>query len=237
MDVLTAAATLLTGALIQGFFGFGFGILAMAGLTLGSDLVHAAGVVNLTGLLLTGGMAWDLRRSILWPSVRRIAPGILVGVVLGVSALRAFDGALMVRVLGLAIIAVAAWNLFTPSLRARDSRPLDFAVGLLGGTLNGAFNAGGPPVVAHLYRRPENPEALKATVQALFTAMSLVRFPVASFQGLIDAAVLRDAALAVPLLLAGVWLGTRLARRVDPERFRQACWVAFAVLGAVLLLS
>lgn len=237
MDVPIAAATLLAGALVQGFFGFGFGILAMAGLTLSSDLIHASGVVNLTGLLLTLTMAWQLRRSILWPLAWRIAPGIVVGVVIGVTALRTLDGEWMVRALGVVIVAVASWNLFTPGLRGRDSRPLDVAVGLLGGALSGAFNAGGPPVVAHLYRRPEHPEALKATVQALFTGMSLTRLPVASAQGLLDQAVLRDAALGLPLLLVGVLVGTRLARRVQPDRFRQACWVAFAALGVALLVT
>ena len=92
LGIVLSAAILLGAAGVQGFFGFGFGILAMVGLTLSHDLVHAAGVVNLTGLLLTGSLALQLRHRLLWPVLRRMLPGVLLGVALVAAfALRVED--------------------------------------------------------------------------------------------------------------------------------------------------
>ena len=106
-DLAAAAAIVLTGALAQGFLGFGFAIVAMIGLTLSRDLLHAAGVVNLTGILVAGSVLMALRREVLWRPALRMVPGVLVGVVVGVAALGSLDRDFMVRSLGVTIIAIS----------------------------------------------------------------------------------------------------------------------------------
>jgi hypothetical protein len=234
---LAAALIVLLGALVQGFLGFGYGIVAMSGLTLAGDLVHAAGVVNLTDLLLTGSLALRMRKVVLWRVVGRVLPGALLGVLIGVTALGSLDREWMVRALGASIVAVALWNVTAPSLRTHEAPLWDGGVGLLAGLLSGAFNTGGPPLVAHLYRRREDPVALKATIQAAFLAMSLTRLPTAAAQGLVGQAVWRDALLAAPLVLVGAWCGTTLAGRVPAERMRSGAWAALGTLGVALLVS
>ncbi len=232
-----AVAILATAALTQGFFGFGFGIIAMTGLTLSQDVIHAAGVVNVTGLALTGSLFLRLRREVLWRVLRPLVPALLVGVAIGVTALSRLDGALLVRLLGATIVAIALWNLASPRLHPTESRLRAAAMGLLAGLLGGAFNTGGPPLVAYLYARHEAILALKATVQATFFVLGLTRLPLAIGQGLIDAAVWRDALVAAPLVVLASLTGVALAGRVASERFRNAAWIALAGLGAALLLS
>jgi uncharacterized membrane protein YfcA len=229
-------AILALAAVVQGFLGFGFGIVAMSGLTLSHDLLHAAGVVNLTGILVAATVLWRLRAHVLWWPALRMLPAIVVGIGLGVTALRTLDGEIMVRVLGATIVAISAWNLWTPRLRRRESAPADVALGLLGGCLAGAFNTGGPPLVAHLYRRPDPPDAVKATIQVLFLTMSSVRAPVAAAQGLMSAAIVRDALLSALFVVAGILVGIRLARRLHPDQFRRVSWTALGTLGLALLL-
>lgn len=229
-------AILALAAVVQGFLGFGFGIVAMSGLTLSHDLLHAAGVVNLAGLLVSGTVLWRLRAHVLWRPALRMLPAIVVGVVIGVTALRSLDGELMVHVLGGTIAVISAWNLWTPRLRHEESVPADVGLGLLGGVLAGAFNTGGPPLVAHLYRRPDPPDAVKATIQVLFLTMSGCRAPVAAAQGLMSAAIVRDALLAAVFVVAGILVGVRLSHRLHPDHFRRVAWTALGALGLALLL-
>jgi uncharacterized membrane protein YfcA len=236
-DAIPSLAILLAAALIQGFFGFGFGIVAMSGLTLTQDLVHAAGVVNITGILSISWVAFQLRQHLLRRLALRMLPPMLVGVLVGVTALRHIERDLMVSILGVSVLGISVWNLARPHLRPNESPRLDRAVALLGGLLGGAFNTGGPPIIIHLYRRPENPEALKATILWLFLAISLSRLPMAAAQGLIDESIWADAALAAPAVVAGVVIGVALARRIHPDRFRRACWIALGLLGIVLLVG
>jgi uncharacterized membrane protein YfcA len=236
-DAIPSFAILLAAALLQGFFGFGFGIVAVSGLTLTQDLVHAAGVVNITGILLTGWIALQLRRHLLRRLTLRMLPPALVGVLVGVTALRQIERDLMVLILGASILVISVWNLAWPRLRPRESPWLDGAMGLLGGLLGGAFNTGGPPLIIHIYRRPENPEALKATIQSLLLGMGLVRLPMAAAQGLLDESIWTDAATGTPAVIAGVTIGIALARRIPPDRFRRACWIGLGLLGIGLLVG
>ncbi|MDX1648839.1 MAG: sulfite exporter TauE/SafE family protein [Myxococcota bacterium] len=229
-------AILAVAAVVQGFLGFGFGIVAMSGLTLSHDLLHAAGVVNLAGILVSSTVLWRLRAHVLWRPALRMLPAIVVGVAVGVTALRALDREVMVRVLGATIVVISGWNLWTPRLRRDESARADVALGLLGGLLAGAFNTGGPPLVAHLYRRPDPPDAVKATIQVLFLSMSTLRAPMAAAQGLLSGAMLRDALLAAVFVVAGILLGIRLAQRLHPDHARRAAWLGLGALGLALLL-
>ena len=65
-DALGVALFLFVASLVQGFLGFGFGIVAMTGLTVSHDLLHASGVVNLGGIALTSAALvtpWFRRRN------------------------------------------------------------------------------------------------------------------------------------------------------------------------------
>lgn len=236
-DAIPNLAILLVAALLQGFFGFGFGIVAVSGLTLTQDLVHAAGVVNITGILITGWIALQLRGHLLRRLTLRMLPPALVGVLVGVTALQRIERDLMVSILGASILVISVWNLARPRLRSRESPWLDGTMALLGGLLGGAFNTGGPPLIIHLYRRPENPEALKATIQSLLLGMGLVRLPMAAAQGLLDESIWADAATTAPAVVVGVIIGIALARRIQPDRFRRACWIGLGLLGIGLLVE
>jgi len=235
---LAASAAIVTiGALSQGFLGFGFAIVAMAGLTLSRDLLHAAGVVNLTGILVAGSVLTALRREILWRPALRMIPGVLLGVVLGVAALGALDRDFMVRTLGVTIIAISLWNLRNPTAQRGEAPLRDGLAGLVGGLLGGAFNTGGPAIVAHLYRRPEPPQAIKATNQLIFFTMGLARLPTATAQGQMNSAIWIEAAIMIPVLLAGLLIGIWLGRRVSPAQFRRVSWLALGAMGVALVFS
>jgi uncharacterized membrane protein YfcA len=237
-DLAAGAAIVLTGALAQGFLGFGFAIVAMIGLTLSRDLLHAAGVVNLTGILVAGSVLLALRREVLWRPALRMVPGVLVGVVLGVSALGSLDRDFMVRALGVTIIAISLWNLRAAASVQRKEAPLwDGVTGLIGGFLGGAFNTGGPAIVAHLYRRPDPPQAVKATNQLIFLTMGLMRLPTASAKGQMTSSIWIEAGVMAPFVLVGLFAGIRLGRQISPAHFQRVSWLALGAIGSVLVIS
>jgi hypothetical protein len=229
------AAIVLFASFLAGLFGFGFGITATAGLSLTMPLVHAANVVNLASPFVTASLFWQLRAHVAWRSVRRIAPWLALGVVVGVFALARFDGSLLVRVLGAFVIAVSLWNLSARSLHVPESPLGDAVAGGLSGLFGGAFNSGGPPLIAYVYGRPGSPDQLKATLQALFLVSTFARMAIASGQGLMQASVLAEAALATPFAVAGQYFGHALSSRLSGERFRRLAWAGLLGLGVVLL--
>ncbi len=234
-DAATLAILAVAG-LVQGFLGFGFGIVAMAGLTLSHDILHAAGVVNLVGWVATVAQLWSLREHTRWRAVARIVPTLLIGVGIGVTALGVLDRGLMVQALGITTVAIAAWNIARPQLHATESVAVDRIVGLVAGALGGAFNTGGPPLIAHLYRRPDAPEVARATLQALFLTISSSRAVVSTAQGLFTTTIVTNALAAIPIMFVGLGAGLWISKRVTPERFRLISWVALGALGLVLFV-
>lgn len=231
---LATSLLVLFASFVAGFFGFGFGITATAGLSLSMPLVHAANVVNLASPFVTASLFWQLRAHVGWRAVRRIAPWLVAGVAAGVLALTALDGSLLVRVLGAFVVAVSLWNLSARPLRVPESTLGDAVAGGLSGVFGGAFNSGGPPLIAYVYSRPGTPDQLKATLQALFLVSTLARMAIASGQGVMTADVLWEAGAATPFAIAGQYAGNALSARLPAERFRRLAWLGLLALGLVL---
>lgn len=222
---------------VQGFFGFGYGIITMGVLTARVDIVHASAFVNLTALALSLAMVARAHGHVMWPLVARIVPSLVVGLVVGLLALSRLPRDLLVGLLGTTIVGIAAWNVFGRPMPPRASAPLDVGVGFVSGLFSGAFQTGGPPLVVHLYRRPEPPLAIVVTLQMIFVASGLARLGLAGTQGLIPRATAVEALVATPAVVAGTLAGVALAHRTDPARFRRAAWVALGALGVALLVS
>jgi hypothetical protein len=232
--VVVTVLLVLLASFVAGLFGFGFGIVATAGLSLTMELVHAANVVNLVSPFVTASLFWQLRGHVSWRPVRRIAPWLLAGVALGVLALTSLDARILARALGAVVVAVSLWNLSARPLRVPETWLSDALAGGLSGLFGGAFNSGGPPLIAYVYSRPGTPAQLKATLQALFLCSTFARMAFASAQGVMERSALWEAALATPFALAGQWAGHALSERLPSERFRRLAWLGLLSLGVVL---
>ena len=237
MEIALTLLILSCAAFVQGFLGFGFGIIAMGGLGLLVDPWYAAGVVNLTGILQTGWLAFLLRDRIDWRTVGRILPASVIGIALGLFVLHGLPTDSLLRLLGVTILLLGLWNLTRRPPQRVPSTRWELPVGLASGILTGLFNTGGPPIVAYLYRRPDPPETLIATVQALFLFTALTRLPGAFALGMLTPPVYSAALAGGLFVMAGVWFGRVVGRRLSPDRFRTASWLALSAFGSWLILA
>ena len=235
--LLPLAGIVFVASAVQAFFGFGFGIIVMGVLTLSWDLVHASAFANVTSLLMCGTMLVREHPRVLWGVVARTLPAMGVGIAVGLVALSELPRELIVGALAATITGIATWNVISPSLATRVSAPLDVTVGFLAGLTTGAFQVGGPPLVVHLYRRPEAPLTLVVTLQAIFVGSALMRGVLAGSQGLLAREHIEQALVMLPVIVVGTLLGLAVSKRTDPTRFRRAAWVALGILGATLFAS
>lgn len=228
---------LFLAALVQGFLGFGYGMFAMGGLSLLQDLQHSASVVNVTGLVTTAGLALALHRHADWKLVRRLGPGIAVGIAVGVYMLGTLDTGPLKLLLGVSIVAIAAWNLSSWRPRGRAPGWHDAPVSLVSGLFTGLFNMGGPPLIAHVYRRDETPDTLRATIQMVLLISVSFRLATAFANGMLTDAVWRDSATGVTASVVGAAAGLLLGRRISARRFQRATWLALALFGVGIAFS
>ena len=110
-------------------------------------------------------------------------------------------------------------------------------VGLMSGALGGAFNAGGPPVIAYVYSQPWSKEETVAALQVVFGASAVVRVALMGGAGLMPAELLTVFAASALPVLGGIALGARLLRRVPQNALKVIAAVFFLVMGAKYLLA
>jgi hypothetical protein len=109
-------------------------------------------------------------------------------------------------------------------------------VGFLSGILAGAYNTGGPPLIIYGAIKKWPREQFKSILQSVFLVNGVMVVARHAAGGLITGPVLRYYLYSVPLLLVGVFLGTRVDRLVGPEQFRKLVLVLILLLGVSLLV-
>ncbi len=236
--VAFTVGVLALAGFVQGLTGFGFGMIAMGLLPLMIGLEQALAVATLAGLATTLTTTGLTLRHLHWPSTGALWFGTVVGVPLGFEALTAVPQVLVMRLLGLAMCGLIVFDLTTSR---KDSatwpRWAGWCTGLVSGTLSGAFNMGGPPLVAYVYGRPWPKEQQVATLSGLFLTGGIIRLGLLMWSGEVVDSSWTSTAWAVGPLLAAVVCGNRLLKRVPQKRLRMVVQIFLLALGARYLIA
>ena len=230
------AAVVLVAGFTHGAVGFGFGMVVMSVLPLVLGLRVAVPVVALLGLVMNVGLFLRYRASVERRRLLPIALGAAVGAPLGVAVLHHVNPSLLAGALGVLLMAYVGWRFRSGVQGTPDtvSTTGGAVAGLLGGTLGAAFNIGAPPVIVYADRSGWPPAAFKGQLQAFFVEVTVLQLALFGATGLLGEGELSLAALLVPVLAVGAWLGVRASERMDRTRFRAAVLVVVFVLGANL---
>jgi uncharacterized membrane protein YfcA len=237
------AVLALLAAYVQTVSGFALGLIVMGavGAFELAPIAFTALVVSLMSLVNVVSALWgrwhDVDRPTLGAAAAAMVPAVLGGLTL-LDWLQATWLEGLRGLLGGFILAAGLLLMLRPHPRlARSPRWKAGLWGGIAGLFGGLFSAAGPPIVFHLYREPVGIPVIRATLLAFFLAATLVRIAATGATGALDAAVLAWAAVGVPAVLAGTWLGRRFPPHLPDLAMRRIAFVLLAGLGLALLLS
>jgi uncharacterized membrane protein YfcA len=111
------------------------------------------------------------------------------------------------------------------------------AIGVFSGWLTGAFNIGGPPLVAYLYSRPWPVQRVVAVLSAIFLSSGLVRLAVIVADGRVSSPLLEATAVSLAPVLLGILVGQKCLSKTSPELLRAAVSIILFGLGLGFLFS
>jgi len=256
-NVVEFLAIVLVAGTAQGASGFGFGLVAAALMPLLMELRQATPLVALLASGATLTVLWRLRRHCRPRRLGSIIVGCLAGVPIGVLGLVRLPQDLLLRVLGIVLLGVAVQGLRSPVAEQPTEGPetegvspevppgpprglgqqvVGFLVGVSSGALGGAFNTGGPPLVAYVYRQPWSKEERTCALQVLFSISLAARIVMMSLTGLMTLDVVVRGALGMPFVLVGVAAGQMLFHRLGHRQFGLVVVLLLAVMGTKLLV-
>lgn len=195
-------------------------------------------------LLLMVGDVFALiayRRHAHWPTLLRLAPAVIAGLLAGFAFLALAGDGIVRRAIGvilLLMIAVTLWRRWRQD-RA-DATPgsgvlLASSYGALGGFTTMVANAGGPVMSMYFLATRTPVQVFLGTSAWFFAIINLVKVPFLAGLGLFPGPVLLMDAVLAPLVVIGALLGLRVARRLDQRLFDRIV-IVLTILGAVYLL-
>ncbi|WP_440581345.1 sulfite exporter TauE/SafE family protein [Streptomyces sp. PT19] len=252
--------------------GWEFAALAFAALLVGfsKTAVSGANTVSLaifaavlparasTGILLPVLIAGDIlavltyRRHAHWPTLWRLFPAVVAGVVVGTVFLVWADDAVVRTSIGVILLLMAGVTVWRRRQADGEGRP-DAAgqpgaggtragrvkarsYGVLGGFTTMVANAGGPVMSMYLLSAGFRKLGFLGTSAFFFLIVNVSKLPFSAGLGLIDGRSLLLDAVLVVFVVPGALLGKWAVTRIDQRLFERLVIAATVVGGLQLLL-
>ena len=234
---LVLAPIAFAGAILYGLSGFGSALITVpiAAQFFPLPFVIASfALVDLSGALRLG---LENPRNAVRGEVARMAPMIIVGLALGVTALVNLPRQASMLALGAFILVYALYSLARRATHGIVSQRWAYVAGVSGGITGTLFGAGGPPYAIYLAHRPLTKEQFRATLT--MTSIFSIGLRVIAFliTGLLsDLRVWLAAAIAIPATLAGIAVATRIFHRISREAVLRVVALTLLAVGVSLVV-
>ena len=233
LTLVYAAACIFGAAVVRGYSGFGFSLLAITSLSLllpPAETVPSIFIMEVAASLHLLPGVW---REIQWRSLLWLGIGCLIGTPAGVYALAHVPTAPLTLALTVFVLSSAVLLAQGYALKSRPGPAATLATGTASGLFNGSFGMGGPPVILFFLSSPAGAAAGRASIIAFFLLTDVTGLAWQASVGLLHPATLWHALLFLPALIGGIWLGNRSFRNANPEDFRR--WVLRLLMLVALL--
>lgn len=226
MDIPTVAygmVCVFIAAIVRGYAGFGFSLLAITSLSLALPPAAIIPPVFMMEVAASLHLLPSIWKDVNWRALGLLWLGCLIATPIGVAFLASVPAAPMKVALGLAVLAAVGllWSGY-----ARKSMPSTVetvATGGVAGLLNGAFGIVAPPVIVFFFNSPAGAAVSRASLIAFFIGTDVMGLGFLAREGLVTTEGVYKFLIFVPALLIGQWLGARSFKSSDPATFRQ--WV------------
>jgi uncharacterized membrane protein YfcA len=237
-ETLAVAAVVIAATyLVFGLTGFGSTALAVPLLVYFIPLKYLVPMLLLLDLFAALLLSTRARRGVRMDELGRVLPFMLVGIVLGLTLLIRLPEPPLLAVLGMFLLAYAGYGLTRRAGPLQLSRRWSAPVGLAGGALSALFGNGGMLIALYLGARLRDKDELRATAAVAVLLNSGIRTVLFGAMGLLtQEGLLFSAAILVPSVVFGLFLGNRLHAVVSAGFVVRAVYLVVAIAGFSLLV-
>lgn len=233
---LAIPAVLLLGVSKSGF-GAGFGSLAVPMMALSVTVPQAAAILMPVLLVMDLlGMA-AFRRHVDRRLLAFLLPYGLLGIAVGTFLFKLLDARVVAGVVGLFTLLFLAQRLLFPP--RPDSPPPPRWIGALltatSGFTSFIAHAGGPPINAYVIPLRLSPVLFTGTMAFFFFFINVSKWIPYAWLGLLDVRNMLTSLALLPFAPIGVWIGVRIAHRIQPVLFYRMVYAGMFLTGVKLV--
>lgn len=218
---------------VQGLTGFGFGMIAMATMPFLLPLDMVVPLVAINSAIIAGTTMLRIRKEIAWREATPILIGGVLGTPVGILFLRGMNYRVVEIALGVVICVYSLYSLKTHrnDVHSPLSSIWGYVAGSVGGVLGGAFNMGGPPVIAYVSSRGGHKDAMKSILVMNFFLTGIMRSGLYVCSGMVTTRILEYVCISFPFILLSGYAGHRLYGRISRDKFLLAVNLGLFLLG------
>ena len=237
LNLFLFLAATFAGGLTSGLSGFAMG-LVVSGVWLHIIAPEQnALLIVLCGLVTQGSGIWRIRHAINWRNVWPFIVGGAFGVPAGTALLTTVNPGTLRLSIGILLVIYSLYSLIRPAIKpVQGGVPADLGVGVVNGLIGGLTGLGGIAVTVWCQLRGGQKDAQRAIFQPVLFAtfvMSAISFGVARAY---TVETLKLYAIALPVLIAGIWSGFGLYGKLDDAAFRKVILLLLLVSGLALIV-
>ncbi|MDX2139734.1 MAG: sulfite exporter TauE/SafE family protein [Chloroflexota bacterium] len=236
-ELLLIAVIVFFAILTQAVSGFGLALVAMPLFVQFLDPVEAASLVALMATTTQIIMLLRYGRALKLGGLWRLMLGSLVGIPIGVILLAQLDSEIILFALGVILVSYSLYSLFAPPIPIIKNANWGYLFGFASGLLGGAYNTGGPPFVIYGASQRWETSVFKANLQVLLMVNSVSVVIAHVLAGHYTEIVVRDYAIALPMIVLGALAGFWLDRYINETLYRRIILVLLLIIGVRLLVG
>ena len=236
MSQLLTLVIVFLAIFTQSLTGFGSGLVSMAFLP---DILGVRTAVPLVVLVTSTVEAFLLvryRSAFNFKAVWLLTLASIIGIPIGVWALRGLNEELLLTVLGAIMAGYALYALLNFKLPELKHPAWAILFGFCAGLLSGAYSVGGPPAIIYGSCRRWNPQEFKSNLQGFFLVNDTLAILGHGISGNLTTVVWRTYILVLPAIALGILVGTGLDRYINPRIFRKMVLILLIVMGVRMML-
>jgi uncharacterized membrane protein YfcA len=223
--------------MIRSAFGFGEALVAVPLLALLMPIDVAAPLAALVSVTIAAIVLIQDWSEVHARSVGWLVLSTVFGIPLGLLLLTHFAESVVKTVLGVVIIGFSVYALSSKRTFGLKDDRMAWLFGFLAGVLGGAYGMNGPPLVIYGTLREWSPRQFRATLQGYFLPASVMVMVGYWIAGLWTPTVTHYYLLSLLPVVAAVFVGRFLNRRMPGPRFLRYIHASLTVIGATLLLQ
>ena len=229
-------AVLLLGLSKSGF-GAGFGSLAVPMMALVITVPQAAAILMPVLLVMDLLGVAAFRKEFDKKLLMFLLPCGLVGIVIGALLFKLLQTQVVAGIVGaFTLLFLAQRLLFPPKADAPPPpRWLGALLTITSGFTSFIAHAGGPPINAYVIPLKLKPIVFTATMAYFFFIINLAKWVPYAMLGLLDSRNFATSMALLPFAPIGVWVGVRIARRIQPTLFYRLVYLGMLLTGVKLI--
>lgn len=228
----------MAGSFVQSATGFGYAVTVMALWPLFLPYRTALVVELLAAMALCVVIAVRYRRFMNWRQLLAPCAASFFTNWLGLQIMAGSPDALLRRLLGAALMALAVYFIFfSEKFRVRPTLGAGLAAGAVAGLTAGLFSIGGPPIVVYYLAAFSDKREYTATTQMYFILTSLWLLAQHLWMGNVTPAALGCAGAALGGLAVGAAAGLAVFRALPLKKIKLLVYVFMLVMGLYILIA